>query len=216
MNQIARFLRKRWVLYILLCTPIFYVVVPIVQSDTEYFADPAKYLLEYIGLSATYLFVIVSSITPLRRLLPKSPIVKSFAYHRRQIGVSVFIYALLHFLIYYAYTGSWAEFVKDWDKLFILSGIIGFLLLLALALTSNNRSVRALGAKNWKRIHRLSYLIMLLLIYHQATQEKTGYRETAKVFAPLIALQTVRVGIYAKKRYLVRTPADSPDNKPIE
>lgn len=204
MNRIALFLRKRWVLYILLCSPVFYVFVPILQSDTEYFADPAKYLLEYIGLSATYLFVAVLMITPLRRIFPKSPIVKSLAFHRRQIGVSVFIYALLHFLIYYAYTGSWAEFVKDWSKLFILSGLAGFLLLLLLALTSNNRSVRFLGAKNWKRIHRLAYLIMFLLIYHQATQEKTGYRETAKVFAPLVILQTVRVALYGKSVYSKR------------
>lgn len=198
MNRFARFIRKRWFIYLLLCTPVFYVFVPILQSDTEYFADPAKYLLEYVGLAATYLFVAVSMITPLRKILPKSSIVKSLAVHRRPIGVSVFVYALLHFLIYYAYTGSWDAFVKDWDKLFILSGIVAFVLLLLLAATSNNWSVRKLGARNWKRVHRLAYVIMLLLIYHQATQEKTGYRETAKVFAPLILLQTVRIAIHGK------------------
>ncbi len=200
MDQVARFIRKKWFIYILLCIPLVSVLIPILRSDTEYFADPAKYLLEYIGLAATYLFVAVSMITPLRKIFPKSNIVKGIAFHRRQIGVSVFIYALLHFLIYFAYTGSWSGFVKDWDKLFILSGIVGFVLLLALATTSSNWAVRKLGGKNWKRFHRLSYLIMLLLIYHQATQEKTGYRETATVFAPLILLQTIRITIYAKKR----------------
>lgn len=211
MDPVARFIRKRWFLYLLLCTPIFYVFVPILQSDTEYFADPAKYLLEYIGLAATYLFVAVSMITPLRKIFPKSTIVKSIATHRRPIGVSVFIYALLHFLIYFAYTGSWAGFVKDWDKLFILSGILAFVLLLLLALTSNNWAVRKLGGRNWKRIHRLAYLIMLLLIYHQATQEKTGYRETAKVFAPLILLQSVRIAIYGKNALAKRSGAQSDD-----
>lgn len=200
MNPIARFIRKRWVVYLFVCAPVIYVFVPVLRSDTEYFADPAKYLLEYVGLAATYLFVAVSMITPLRKIFPKSDIVKSLAFHRRKIGVSVFIYALLHFVIYYFYTGSWAEFVKDWDKLFILSGIAAFLMLLVLAVTSNNWSVRKLGGKNWKRIHKLSYLIMLLLIYHQATQEKTGYRETAQVFAPLIILQTIRVALYGKDR----------------
>ncbi len=200
MNGIARFLKKKWVLYILLLTPVFYLFVPLSQSDTEYLADPAKYLLEYVGLSATILFVFVLMITPLRKILPKSPIIKAFAFHRRQIGISVFIYALLHLLIYFVYTGTWANFVKDWEKLFILSGIVAFILLLVLAITSNNRSVRALGGKRWKRIHRLAYLIMFLLIYHQATQEKTGYRETAKLFAPLILLQTYRIGLAFKKR----------------
>tara|TARA_B100000212_G_scaffold340866_1_gene322515 strand:- start:8276 stop:8737 length:462 start_codon:yes stop_codon:yes gene_type:complete len=148
-------------------------------------------------------------ITPLRKIFPKFAIAKSIAIHRRQIGVSVFIYALLHLLMYFAYTGSWSEFVKDWDKLFILSGIVGFTLLLGLAATSNNWSVRKLGGRNWKRIHRLAYLIMLLLIYHQATQEKTGYRETAKVFAPLILLQTVRIAIYGKYALKNRAKHDS-------
>ncbi len=190
-----------------------YVVVPVLQSDTKYFADPAKYLLDYVGLAATWLFVVVLSITPLRRISPKSALVNTLAYHRRQIGVSVFIYAALHFLIYYAYTGSWAEFVKDWDKLFILSGIAGFVLLLVLAITSNNRSVRALGSKNWKRVHRLAYLIMFLLIYHQAAQEKTGFRETAQVFAPLLILQTWRLGLYARKTLRAKNATtDSPNS----
>ena len=111
--------------------------------------------------------------------------------------------------MYFAYTGSWSEFVKDWEKLFILSGIVGFTLLLLLAATSNNWSVRKLGGRNWKRIHRLAYLIMLLLIYHQATQEKTGYRETAKVFAPLILLQTVRIAICGKHALKNRAKHDS-------
>ena len=209
MNGIARFLKKRWVLYILLLTPILYLFLPQARSETEFQADPAKYLLEYIGLSATILFVIVLMITPLRKIFTKSSIIKALAFRRRQIGVSVFIYALLHLLIYFAYTGSWAGFVKDWEKLFILSGIIALVLLLVLAVTSNNRSVRALGGKRWKRIHRLAYLIMFLLIYHQATQEKTGYQETAKIFAPLLILQAYRIGLYTKRAFDQRSKEQS-------
>ena len=188
MNGIARFLKKRWVLYILLLTPILYLFLPQARSETEFQADPAKYLLEYIGLSATILFVIVLMITPLRKIFTKSSIIKALAFHRRQIGVSVFIYALLHLLIYFAYTGSWAGFVKDWEKLFILSGIIALVLLL---------------------VHRLAYLIMLLLIYHQATQEKTGYQETAKIFAPLLILQAYRIGLYTKRAFDQRSNEQS-------
>ena len=100
MNPVARFLRKRWFIHLLLCTPLFYVFVPALQNDTEYFADPAKYLLEYFGLVSTYLFVALSMITPLRKIFPKFAIAKSIAIRRRQIGVSVFLYALLHFLMY--------------------------------------------------------------------------------------------------------------------
>lgn len=201
MNGIARILRKRWLLYFLLCSPIFLVFTPYIQSDTEFRADPAKYLLDYVGLVATYIFAIVISITPLMRIFPKSGIVNSLAYHRRPMGVSVFIYAFFHFLIYYFYTGSWAEFVKDWEKLFILSGILAFVLLLLMAVTSSNRMVRQLGARNWKRLHRFAYLILFLIIYHQAAQEKTGFRETALIFIPVLALQCWRL-ILASKAHL--------------
>jgi hypothetical protein len=40
---------------------------------------------------------------------------------------------------------------------------------------------------------------MFLFIYHQATQEKTGYQETAKIFAPLLILQAYRIGLYGKR-----------------
>lgn len=198
MNPLARLLRKKRIFYPLFLLPIACLLFPVIQSDTEFLADPAKYLLEYIGLAATILFIVTLSITPLRRIFPKSDTIKSFSFHRRAIGISVFIYALLHFLIYFAYAGSWEAFVKDWDKLFILSGILAFLLLAILAITSNNRFVRKLGSKNWKRLHRLAYLIMFLLIYHQATQEKTGYRETAKLFAPLVILQVYRYALHRK------------------
>ncbi|HCR30427.1 MAG TPA: hypothetical protein DIV79_10460 [Opitutae bacterium] len=193
MNRFAGILRNRWLLYFLLCSPILFVFTPCIQTDTEYRADPAKYLLEYVGLASTYIFAIVISITPLRRIFRKSTIVNSLAYHRRPMGVSVFVYAFLHFLIYYFYTGSWSEFVKDWEKLFILSGILAFLFLLLMAITSNNRMVRRLGSRNWKRLHRFAYLVLFLIIYHQAAQEKTGFRETALIFTPVLALQGWRI-----------------------
>ncbi len=209
MNTFTRWLRKKWALYIFLCAPIFYVFVPISQYDTEYLADPAKYLLEYVGKAATILFVIVSCITPLKMVFPKVSLVNVLVFHRRQIGVSVFVYALLHLVIYYFYTGTWEIFLEDWNKLFILSGIIALALLLVLAVTSNNWSLKRLGPKRWKQIHRLSYLIMFLLIFHQAAQEKTGYRETAIYFAPLIVLQGYRVIKLATKKRTEPLPSEA-------
>lgn len=177
-----------------------WIVVPVTQGDTEYFADPAKFLLEYVGLCATALYVIVMSITPLRMLMPKSEVMKAFVYHRRQIGVSVFVYAFLHLVIYYFYAGSWKVFFEDWSKLFILSGLIGLALLLILAVTSNSWSVRRMGIKKWKRLHWLAHLTMIFLIYHQAAQEKEGFRETLIYFGPLLVLQAYRIFATLAKR----------------
>lgn len=192
-QPIARFLRKTWVFYVLICLPLILVFVPIGQGSIEYLSDPAKFLLEYIGKATTILLVIVMVVTPLRMLFPKSPIIKAFVYRRRQIGVSVFAYALLHFLFYIPYTGSLESFFADWDKFFIISGLVALGLLFVLAVTSNNWSMRKLTAKRWKLLHKLAYPTVALVMYHQVTQEKSGYEETLLYFSPLILLEGYRV-----------------------
>lgn len=193
METIARILRKKWVFYVLIFLPILYVFIPIGQGDVEYLSDPAKFLLEYIGKTATILLIIVMAVTPLRMLFPKSPIVRAFVYRRRRIGVSVFAYALLHFLLYIPYTGSLEAFFADWNKLFIISGLIALALLFVLAVTSNNWAIRKLTAKRWKLLHKLAYPIVALVIYHQVSQEKSGYEETLWYFSPLILLEGYRL-----------------------
>lgn len=188
-----RFYRSPWTLYLALASPFLFVFVPILQNDIEYLADPAKYLLEYFGKTATLLFIVVMAVTPLRQLFGKSILVKALAYRRRELGVSVFAFALLHFLLYLPYVGSLEALMADWDKLFILSGLLALLLLLVLAATSNKASTRRLGGKRWKALHRLAYVVLVLVIYHQAAQEKTGYRETLAYFSPLLLLEGIRI-----------------------
>ncbi|EDY83204.1 Ferric reductase like transmembrane component superfamily [Verrucomicrobiia bacterium DG1235] len=187
-------------MYLGLCSPLLLVFIPIIQGEVEYYADPAKYLLEFFGKAAVILFILTMAVTPLRQLFPKAEFTKALAYRRRQIGVSVFVYALLHFLLYLPYVGSVSAFVEDWDKLFILSGLLALALLMVLAGTSNNRSVRRLGGKGWKRLHKLAYVILALIIYHQAAQEKTGFRETLVYFSILFVLEVIRLFRYFKRR----------------
>lgn len=200
MDRWSKFWRSPWILYLGLASPLALVFVPILQQEIAYLADPVKFLLEFIGKAAVILFIVTLSVTPLRRLFPKSAFVKALAYRRRQIGVSVFVYALLHFLLYLPYIGSLEALLDDWDKLFILSGLVALLLLLVLAGTSNNFSVKRLGGKKWKRLHLLVYPTLALVIYHQAAQEKTGFRETAVYFAPLVVLESIRVLKATRKR----------------
>jgi len=192
MKRSARILRSKTVLSLAILAPLFSLAYPISQGSTEYFADPAKYLLEYIGKSATILYIIVTGTAALRSIFPRSALTGALLYRRRQLGIAVFAYALLHFLIYCVYIGDWATFVDEWNKLFILSGFAALLLLAILAATSNNRSLRKLGFQRWKKLHRLTHVVMFLLIYHQAAQEKYGYRETAAYYAPLFVLQGIR------------------------
>jgi sulfoxide reductase heme-binding subunit YedZ len=85
------------------------------------------------------------------------------------VGLFVFFYATLHLLSY-----SWFDMGFDVPGIsrdivkrpFILVGFLAFVLLTMLALTSFNGAVRALGGKNWQRLHRLVYVISGLAVLH--------------------------------------------------
>lgn len=49
----------------------------------------------------------------------------------------------------------------------ILFGLMAYVLTLPLLLTSNNLANRLLGGKNWKRLHRLVYLLALAAVVHR-------------------------------------------------
>jgi sulfoxide reductase heme-binding subunit YedZ len=108
----------------------------------------------------------VLTLTPLRVLLPHSRLVNALNRHRRVVGVSACIYGLFHFTCHILYEGGWDGLLQSFTKPFIWFGLGGLMILLTLALTSNQWSIRTLGGKNWKRLHRLAYVAAALLIYH--------------------------------------------------
>lgn len=193
MSAWFRIFRSAWLLYPVLCLPLVLAFLAVARQELEYIADPAKFLLEFMGKAAVVFLVVTMAVTPLRQLFPKWEFIKALTFRRRQLGVAVFVYALLHFLLYLPYIGSMEAFFDDWTKLFILSGLVALVLLTILAGTSNNRSVKRLGGKRWKSLHKLTYVAAALIIYHQVAQEKTGYQQTLLYFGPLLVLEAMRV-----------------------
>lgn len=102
--------------------------------------------------------------TPIQKLLKQSWPIKL----RRMLGLYTFFYASLHLLTY-----IWLDQFFDWGDIitdiikrpFILVGMLAFLLLLPLAITSNLVMMRKLG-KRWKRLHQLVYFIAGLGVLH--------------------------------------------------
>jgi len=83
--------------------------------------------------------------------------------YRRALGLLAFWYVVMHFLTYMLldHQLNMAEIVKDIvERPFITIGMASLVLLLPLAATSNNFSIRRLGPK-WQKLHRLIYLIVL-------------------------------------------------------
>ena len=199
-ETLVNILRSKIFIYTVVALPGLYAFYPVFSQNPTFLADPAKYLLEYVGKTATLLFIVVLSLSPLRALLPESQFIATINRHRRIFGVSAFVYVVFHFSFYIIYEGILSQIIENFQKPFILSGIFAFFFLFILASTSTNWAVRKLGYQRWKGLHRLAYVAALLVIYHQAAQEKTGAVQTVYFFAPLAVLQLARVSKYLLKK----------------
>ncbi|HEU5247225.1 MAG TPA: ferric reductase-like transmembrane domain-containing protein [Candidatus Udaeobacter sp.] len=192
MNTAAKILgNKLFALTALVSVGVSLLVVPAFTGGLG--ANPLEKLLHQSGEIAIWTLGAVLALSPLRVLFPRSRIVAALNRHRRAIGVSACIYGLLHFAFHVLYEGGWDGLVRSLSKPFIWFGLGGLSILVVLALTSNNWSIRALGGKNWKLLHRLAYVAAAVLIYHQTIAGKGHWHIARWLLFPLAALQLARV-----------------------
>lgn len=128
-------------------------------------ANPAEALIRGLGDWALRFLCLALAVTPLRVGLG----VPALARWRRSLGVTVWVYALLHAMAYAWLDQGWgmAEVLGDvWKRPFILVGTLAMLILSALAATSFNSAVRRLGAQRWRRLHQAVYGVAALSVLH--------------------------------------------------
>jgi methionine sulfoxide reductase heme-binding subunit len=192
MNLLARIIaQKIFALVILIGVGVWLLIVPSLTNQLG--ANPIERLLHVSGEIAIWTLGAVLSLTPLRILFPRSPIVNALNRHRRYVGVSACIYGLVHFSCHVLYQGDWEDLLQSFTKPFTWFGMTGLSILVVLALTSNNWSVRKLGGKRWKLLHRLAYVAAIVLIYHQSIAGKGHWYIARWLLAPLLALQGARL-----------------------
>ena len=126
--------------------------------------DPGKVLVDRLGLGTLVLLLVTLCMTPMQKLTGWP----GWIAVRRQIGLWCFAYVVLHLCAYLFFVLG-----LDWSQLgvelrkrpYIIVGSLGFLCLLALAVTSNRFSQRRMGA-SWKKLHRLVYVVLGLGLLH--------------------------------------------------
>jgi len=178
-------------LTVLIAVGVWLLVIPAFTGQLG--ANPLEKILHQSGEIAVWTLGAVLALSPLRILFPQSRIVGALNHHRRVIGVAACVYGLLHLSAHILYEGGWDGFVRSLSKPFIWFGLAGLSILCVLALTSNNFSIRKLGGKTWKRLHRLAYLAAAILIYHQAIAGKGHWQIARWLLFPLAILQAARV-----------------------
>lgn len=128
-------------------------------------ANPIEFITRSLGTWTLVFLLITLSITPLRKLLGWSWLLKL----RRMAGLFAFFYVLLHFVTYLWLDQffEWAAIYKDVIKRpFISVGFAAFVLLVPLAATSNNAMIKKLGGKRWQLLHKLVYPIAMFAVLH--------------------------------------------------
>jgi sulfoxide reductase heme-binding subunit YedZ len=126
---------------------------------------------------------------------------------RRMLGLFAFAYASLHLVWYVAIdqTLDVGLLVEDVVKRkFMTVGFTAWLLLLPLAITSTDRSVRRLGYARWKRLHRLSYAAALLGVVHFVWRVKADLRRPIWFAVAVAVLLAARVAVSLVRRARAR------------
>ena len=159
-------LRNAWAQPLLLgflFLPFVFLVLGIFQETLG--PNPAEYLIRSTGELTLRMLCITLLITPLRVQLT----LPELARFRRGLGLLTFFYAFMHALCYSLLDMElvWNDILNDIVKRpFILVGTLSFVLLSLLAGTSFNRAVKAMGAKRWRKLHQVVYVIAGLAILH--------------------------------------------------
>lgn len=183
--------------------------LPAINLAYSYYYDslginPLQVLQQTTGSWALVFLCISLCITPLRRLSTRLAQLMHSRYGkrlsdwnwiiktRRLFGLASFFYALLHFAIYLHFDlgYDWAWALEDMQqKQYLVIGLISFIIITVLAITSPNFMIRILG-KKWRRLHRLVYLLAILALVHQWMAVKEGIN-TPWFYSSVIALLLV-------------------------
>jgi len=128
-------------------------------------ANPAEALSRSTGDWTLRFLCLVLAVTPLRHITHTPELIR----FRRSLGLATFFYACLHLLCYAWFDQGFElkDIAKDLVKRpFIWLGMLGFVFMLPLALTSSNAAARSLGAKRWRQLHSLVYVLPLFALLH--------------------------------------------------
>lgn len=197
MAGLPRWLRQPslpdWPLYPLGFIPAIWLFVQAVTDNLG--ADPAKALERGLGEWALRLIILGLAITPMRQVAGIN-----WVRYRRAIGLLAFFYVLLHLITYMVldqgldWTAIGADILR---RPYITIGMLGFLLLFPLALTSTNAMIRRLGGARWRRLHRLVYPAAFAGAAHYLLLVKSWPLEPiiyAAIIVALLAWRLVPVG----------------------
>ncbi len=157
-------------------------------------ANPIEFITRALGDWTMRFLLLTLAITPARRLLKLPDLIR----YRRMLGLFAFFYGVLHLITwvwldkFFDLNEMWADVMK---RRFITVGMLSFLLMVPLAVTSTTGWIRRMGGKNWQLLHRLIYPSVAFGVIHYLWLVKSDIRMPVlygAIFAGLMALRLVK------------------------
>lgn len=185
-----------WAAYPLGILPIAFICWDALSGGLG--ADPVKTLERHLGELALQFVVFGLSISPLCRLLRVN-----LTRFRRAVGLVTFAYVTLHLTVWVTldlqmrWVQIGAELVK---RPYIIVGMIGFLAMIPLAITSNNLSIRKMGTLAWRRLHQLTYVSAIAAAVHYLMLVKAFSIEPVLYALAIATLLALRLARHLKSR----------------
>lgn len=167
-------------------------------------ANPVNFAIRTTGILTLIFLLLTLAVTPVGRLTGQSWL----GAFRRMLGLCAFFHGSLHFAIFFGLdrAGSVEDTLSETVKRpYLLVGMAGLLMMVPLAATSTDGMIRRLGGRNWKRLHRLVYVVAIAGAVHYYMLVKADTSQPiafASVLGVLLGYRVVayfvRIGLDAR------------------
>ncbi len=161
-------------------------------------ADPVREIQHITGLGALIALLVSLAITPLRRFTGIAELIQL----RRPAGLFAFFHASTHLLTYLVFDQSLDPGLIAEDIVkhpWVLAGFTGWLVMVPLAATSTAASIRRLGGRRWRLLHRGAYVAALAGVLHFLWLVKKDVREPYLYLGILALLMVARLPFAARR-----------------
>ncbi len=195
-NRVVKYLIRAAVIF-----PLIWYAYGLYNQDLG--PQPADFLNKKLGNLGVLILVLNLWIGFLLSVWKPFPtFIRYLLRERRFLGVMCGIYLLTHFGMYLLKEGlEWNAVVAIFEKKYLFFGASALTIITILTLTSTDFAVKLFKYKNWKRVHRLVYLALTLVLFHVFLIEKTNKFKYFLILAPLASAQIFRFLRYLKQTF---------------
>ncbi|RTR37958.1 protein-methionine-sulfoxide reductase heme-binding subunit MsrQ [Shewanella canadensis] len=182
------------VIHLVAIFPIGYLIFLVLTNGAG--GDPVQFIIHYTGIGALNTLVVLLMVSPLARKFKQGILIQT----RRMLGLYIFAYASLHIMAFVSLDllFEWSLFLQEVVKRpYIVVGMICYLILIALSITSLKSLKRKMG-KRWQQLHNLVYLLALLAPIHFYWSVKSEVIEPSIYILVICFLLLLRLGLSAK------------------